>query len=224
VTNNDIVGVLERTRVLPVLTIASVENARAIADGLLAGGLPIAEVTLRTDSALPALRVLADAGGIAVGAGTVLSVDDAKRAVDAGATYLVSPGITPAVVDWCAANGVVLMPGVATPSEALAVRDAGIRIVKLFPASVVGGAAWLRAVGAPIPDLRFVATGGVTDASLPAYLAAPNLLAVGGSWFMPSGGPVTADAVAAGARSVRERIATIAATSADSASPTDERA
>lgn len=204
---HDLFVTLGRERVLPVLTIRSAADATALRDGLAEGGLSCAEVTLRTEHAIEAIRIMS-ADGLAVGAGTVLTVDDAQRAQDAGAVYIVSPGTTPDVVEWCLANDVVVLPGVATPSEAMRVRDLGISTMKFFPASVAGGAAWLRAVAGPLPDLRFVATGGVTDATLPGYLAEGNLLAVGGSWFLPGGSdPLTAASVAEGVRAVSARVA-----------------
>jgi 2-dehydro-3-deoxyphosphogluconate aldolase/(4S)-4-hydroxy-2-oxoglutarate aldolase len=170
-------------RVLPVLTVRSDEHAEALGAGLLQGGLHGAEVTLRTPFALPAIRRMHEMG-LYVGAGTIMSVADAEAARDAGARYLVSPGIVPSVADWSVQNGLPYLPGVASASEIISAEALGCPVVKAFPASVIGGAEWVKAVSAPIPSVKFIATGGITDDVLADYLMIPSLLAVGGSWFL----------------------------------------
>ncbi len=177
---------LERHRIVPVVSIAGAEQIDALSQGLIHAGLPIIEITLRTTYATTAIARAA-AHGLRVGAGSVLSIDDAKAVADAGASFIVSPGLHAGVVDWCLANDMPVLPGVATASEVLTAREMGLRTLKFFPAVVSGGASWLAAISGPIPDVQFVATGGITADIAPGLLAQPNLLAVGGSWFLPKG-------------------------------------
>lgn len=199
-------------RVVPVVVVADAALAPPLGDALVAGGLPVAEITFRTDAAEEALRALAARGDLLVGAGTVTRAELVDRAVDAGARFVVTPGLSAAVVERCRARGVPVVPGIATATELMAALDLGCDVVKLFPAEAVGGVAALQALAAPFPGVRFVPTGGVTAASLGAYLALPCVAAVGGSWMVaPSllaGGELdevsrrcaTAVAVAAAAR------------------------
>lgn len=162
---------------------------------MAAGGLPVLEVTLRTPASLEALRVMAaEVEGAVVGAGTVLDPAQGEAAVAAGARFLVSPGVTPDLMRAAASGGLgaVLLPGAATASEVMSLRAAGIVWQKFFPAEPSGGVGALRALAAPIPDVTFCPTGGVTPANAAAYLALPNVACVGGSWVAP------ADAVRAG--------------------------
>ena len=165
-----------------VLSIDDAAHARPLAEALLRAGLPAVEVTLRTDAALDAVRAMAAVDGLLLGAGTVLSADDAKAAVDAGATYLVTPGLNEEVV--AAANdlGVPVLPGVATATELDRARRLRLAAVKFFPAGILGGPAAIRALSAPFPTMRFVPTGGVTADNLGDYLSVPAVLACGGSW------------------------------------------
>jgi len=170
--------------VMPVVTVAGAADGLALADALIAGGLPAIELTLRVEGAMEALTAVARGRpDMLVGAGTVRSAAQAKASVDAGAGFLVSPGFVPEVAAWAAAAGVCYLPGAATPTEMEAARAAGISFLKLFPAEVVGGRGMLAAVHAAMPDFAFVPTGGVTIDSMAAYLALPNVVAVGGSWI-----------------------------------------
>ena len=165
-----------------VLSIDDPAHARPLAESLLRAGLPAVEVTLRTDAALDAIRAMAAVDGLLLGAGTVLSAEDARAAVDAGATYLVTPGLNEEVV--AAANdlGVPILPGVATGTELDRARRLGLAAVKFFPAGILGGPAAIKALSAPFPTMQFVPTGGVTADNLADYLAVPAVLACGGSW------------------------------------------
>ena len=171
-------------RVVPVVVVADAALAPPLGDALVAGGLPVAEITFRTDAAEEALRALAARGDLLVGAGTVTRAELVDRAVDAGARFVVTPGLSAAVVERCRARGVPVVPGIATATELMAALDLGCDVVKLFPAEAVGGVAALQALAAPFPGVRFVPTGGVTAASLGAYLALPCVAAVGGSWMV----------------------------------------
>lgn len=178
----DIVG---RLGVVPVTTIANVDEATLVGEALAAAGLPCIEVTLRTPAGLAAITRLArTAPGLLLGAGTVLSVAQAADAVDAGARFLASPGYDDAVVDWCLANEVLMLPGVMTPSEMMRAMRAGLDVVKFFPARTAGGPAAIAAAAAVFPELRFVPTGGIGPADAAGYLALPSVAAVGGSWMV----------------------------------------
>jgi 2-dehydro-3-deoxyphosphogluconate aldolase/(4S)-4-hydroxy-2-oxoglutarate aldolase len=177
---------LRGVRVVPVVTIDDAAAAVPLARALLAGGIDVIEVTLRTPAALEAIRRIArELPQVAAGAGTVLSKAQAEDAVAAGARFLVSPGLTPAVADAGLAAAVPLLPGVATVSEAMAAAERGFIFLKFFPAEAIGGAAALKALAAPLPHLRFCPTGGIDAAKAAAYLALPNVVCVGGSWMAP---------------------------------------
>jgi len=175
---------LARHRLLPVLTVAGSTSGSHLGAALLAGGLPLAEVTLRVDGALDALQAMASLD-LMVGAGTVVTADQVDRAVDAGAAFVVSPGLHPGVLERCAERGVPAMPGVATASDLMQAVGLGLDTVKLFPADLVGGPAAVKAFTGPFPAMRFVPTGGVGPAVLSSYLSLPAVLAVGGSWLAP---------------------------------------
>ncbi|MFE2726129.1 bifunctional 4-hydroxy-2-oxoglutarate aldolase/2-dehydro-3-deoxy-phosphogluconate aldolase [Kitasatospora sp. NPDC059327] len=174
---------LAGARLLPVLTVPSAATAGPLADALAAGGARCAEVTLRTPGATSVLRTMAAHGGLTVGAGTVLTPEQAERAVEAGARFVVSPGFDAEVVARCRALGVPVVPGIATATELMTALKAGLDTVKLFPAEPLGGARLLSALAAPFPRARFVPTGGIGLARLPDYLAHPAVRAVGGSWM-----------------------------------------
>ena len=172
--------------VIPVLTITDVEHAVPLAEALVAGGTPALEVTLRSQAALPAIRRIAEAvPGACIGVGTLNTAAQVAEAVAAGARFGVSPGIRPAIVEAAAEAGLPLLPGVMTASEILAALELGIRALKLFPATVAGGVAALKAFGGPFPDVVFCPTGGVTKQTAPEYLALANVACVGGSWLAP---------------------------------------
>lgn len=175
---------LARHRLLPVLTVAGRASGARLGEALLAGGLPVAEVTLRVDGALDALRAMASLD-LTVGAGTVVTPDQVDQVVDAGAAFVVSPGLHPAVLERCAQRGVPGVPGVATASDLMQAAGLGLETVKLFPADLVGGPAAVKAFAGPFPAMRFVPTGGVGPAVLSSYLSLPAVLAVGGSWLAP---------------------------------------
>lgn len=189
----DPLPLLAKTPVIPVLTIDHVADAVPLARALLAGGLPVIEVTLRTQAALDAIRAIAaEAPDVIVGAGTVTETADVEAAIRAGARYLVSPGMPAALADAFVSASVPVVPGCSTASEAMTLAARGFRVLKFFPAEASGGIAWLKSIGAPLPHLRFCPTGGIDDKNVAAYLALPNVVAVGGSWVAPK------DAVAGG--------------------------
>ncbi len=172
--------------VIPVLTVASVEDGLAQAKALVAGGLYAIEVTLRTTPALAAIRAIArGVPDAVVGAGTIVSAGQIDEAVAAGARFLVSPGAPPALARAAAQSPVPFLPGCATASEAMALSELGFRALKLFPAEAAGGARLLASLAAPLPDLRFCPTGGIDLAKAPDYLKLPNVPCVGGSWMLP---------------------------------------
>jgi 2-dehydro-3-deoxyphosphogluconate aldolase/(4S)-4-hydroxy-2-oxoglutarate aldolase len=183
VTGTDLACVLDGARVMPVLTVPSAATAGALADALAAGGARCAEVTFRTPDAERVLKTMAAHGGLTVGAGTVLTPEQAERAVAAGARFVVSPGFDEDVVATCRELGVPVVPGIASATELMRALRAGLDTVKLFPAEPLGGIPMLRALAAPFPRARFVPTGGIDAPRLPAYLAQKAVLAVGGSWM-----------------------------------------
>jgi len=188
----DASGVLRVSPVIPVVTIDDPQDAVPLARALVDGGVKIIELTLRTDSALTSLKLIAqEVPDIMVGAGTILTPGQADAAVQSGATFLVSPGITPALLASMLSLDVPVLPGVATVGEVMAVLEAGLDAMKFFPAGPAGGPSYLAAIGAPIPHVQFCPTGGISLATAPDYLKLPNVACVGGSWLTP------ADAVAA---------------------------
>ncbi|MGW5033085.1 bifunctional 4-hydroxy-2-oxoglutarate aldolase/2-dehydro-3-deoxy-phosphogluconate aldolase [Streptomyces nigra] len=185
-------SVLDLAPVVPVVVVDDPSDAIPLARALVAGGLRAIEVTLRTPGALDAIRAIADAVPEAVvGAGTVLTPEQVRRSVEAGARFLVSPGWTDSLLDAMRASGVPYLPGVSTASEVLALLERGVRELKFFPAEAAGGTAYLKSLYGPLPQVRFCPTGGIGPGSAPDYLALPNVACVGGSWMLP------ADAVAA---------------------------
>ncbi len=199
-------SILALAPVIPVLTVASVEDGLRQAKALVAGGLYAIEVTLRTASALAAIEAIAkQAPNAVVGAGTIVSVEQIDEAVAVGARFLVSPGATPQLAKAAAQAPVPFLPGCATVSEAMALRELGFRALKLFPAEAVGGVRLLASLAAPLPDLRFCPTGGIDLAKAPDYLKLPNVACVGGSWMLPK------DAMARGDYAVVETLAREAA-------------
>ncbi|MFC3087206.1 bifunctional 4-hydroxy-2-oxoglutarate aldolase/2-dehydro-3-deoxy-phosphogluconate aldolase [Tabrizicola soli] len=171
--------------VIPVLVIDDLAHARPLAEALVAGGLPALEVTLRTPQALAAIRAMAEVPGGVVGAGTLLTPADVKAAKAAGATFGVSPGATERLIAACEDEGLPLLPGAATASEIMALLERGYTVQKFFPAEQAGGAAYLRSIGSPLPQVGFCPTGGISLKIAPDYLALKNILCVGGSWVAP---------------------------------------
>ena len=174
--------------VLPVLEIDSAESAKPLAEALLAGGLPIAEITLRTEAALESIRVIArQVPDVLVGAGTVIHREQAEAARDAGARFLVSPGIVDEVVLWAQKNDFPILAGAVTPTEMIRAIHLGLTILKFFPAETVGGLKAIKAMSDPFPQLRFIPTGGINQENLAQYLQHPKIHAVGGSWMAKRG-------------------------------------
>jgi 2-dehydro-3-deoxyphosphogluconate aldolase / (4S)-4-hydroxy-2-oxoglutarate aldolase len=171
--------------VVPVLVIEDLAHAASLAKALVAGGLPALEVTLRTTVALDAIRAMAEVPGGVVGAGTLLTPADVKAAKAAGARFGVSPGATERLIDACAEHELPLLPGAATASEIMTLLEKGYTVQKFFPAEQAGGAAYLKSIGSPIPQVSFCPTGGISLKIAPDYLALKNILCVGGSWVAP---------------------------------------
>jgi len=172
--------------VIPVIVIDELAHAVPLARALVAGGVRVLEVTLRTRVALDAVRAIGrEVEDAIVGVGTISRAEHFQQAVDAGARFGVSPGLTNELIDAAQANKLPLLPGVMTPSDVIAARAAGFFALKLFPAQQAGGIGMLKALSGPFPDVMFCPTGGITAASAPAYLALPNVGCVGGSWLTP---------------------------------------
>lgn len=171
--------------VVPVLVVDDAATAADLAGALVRGGLPALEVTLRTPAALEVIREMARVPGGVVGAGTLLTPTDVEAAKAAGAQFGVSPGATDRLLDACEANDLPLLPGAATSSEAMRLLERGYTVQKFFPAEANGGAKALKAIGAPLPQISFCPTGGVSLTNAPDYLGLSNTLCVGGSWVAP---------------------------------------
>jgi 2-dehydro-3-deoxyphosphogluconate aldolase/(4S)-4-hydroxy-2-oxoglutarate aldolase len=182
------VALLRRVPVIPVLTVKDVEDALAQAGALIAGGLTVLEVTLRTPAAMVAVAALAKTFPEAViGAGTIVAADQIKAATDSGAGFLVSPGMTPRLLEAAVRSPVPFLPGAATASEALGLREGGFHALKFFPAEPAGGTKYLASLAGPLPDLIFCPTGGIDAQKAGNYLALPNVACVGGSWMVAPG-------------------------------------
>jgi 2-dehydro-3-deoxyphosphogluconate aldolase/(4S)-4-hydroxy-2-oxoglutarate aldolase len=185
----DLERALRAARIVPVLTIERAEQAVPLARALVAGGLPVLEVTLRTPAAAEsARRIMAELPEALVGLGTLLGPRDVDLALELGVRFAVSPGTTPALLAAAARHAAALpfLPGAATASEAMAAREAGFTLLKIFPAEAAGGLALLRGLAGPLPELRFCPTGGIDDRNLADYLALRSVVAVGGSWVAPA--------------------------------------
>ncbi|HEY0269874.1 MAG TPA: bifunctional 4-hydroxy-2-oxoglutarate aldolase/2-dehydro-3-deoxy-phosphogluconate aldolase [Sphingomonas sp.] len=183
----DIEVLMRRAPVIPVLVIDRLEDARPIAEALVAGGLPLLEVTMRTPVALDAIREMATVPGAVVGAGTVLSAGQLEQAREAGAAFIVSPGLTESLAKAAEAADIPYLPGVANAADIMTGLDLGLTRFKFFPAEAIGGLKALRAYAGVFRDVRFCPTGGITAETAPAWLAEPSVLCVGGSWLVPSG-------------------------------------
>lgn len=171
--------------VIPVLVIDDASTAAPLAQALVAGGLPVLEVTLRTPAALEAIHLMSQVEGAIVGAGTVLTPADVAACKGSGARFAVSPGSTPRLLDACEAAALPLLPGAATATEVMHLLERGYDMLKFFPAEAAGGAAALKAIGAPLPQATFCPTGGISPTNAADYLGLPNTLCVGGSWVAP---------------------------------------
>ncbi|MCM2369117.1 bifunctional 4-hydroxy-2-oxoglutarate aldolase/2-dehydro-3-deoxy-phosphogluconate aldolase [Aporhodopirellula aestuarii] len=175
---------IEKLRIVPVVAIDSADDALPLADALSQGGLPIAEITLRTEAGLEAISKLSSQYGFLVGAGTVHSVDQAKQVADVGAKFVVSPGFNPKTVQWCLDNSMPIFPGVSSPTDLETALEFGLSVVKFFPAEQIGGVKMLKALQGPYGGIRFIPTGGISAANLSEYLALPSVVACGGSWMV----------------------------------------
>lgn len=177
---------LRAAGILPVVTVHTLDEARRVSEALLAGGLPAIELTLRTPVAMEALAMLKrELPDIVIGAGTVLSVEQMQRSIDAGADFLVTPGTTAEMADALADAVVPVVPGAATPTELLSLMARGFRVCKLFPASAVGGLAMLKGLAGPLSELKLCPTGGIGEDTAADYLSQPNVVCIGGSWMVP---------------------------------------
>jgi len=182
---NTVLETLSETGLVPVVTIEDPYKAVPLARALAAGGLPCVEVAFRTAEASESIRrIAAEVPGITVGAGTVLSIALAEKALDAGAQFVVTPGFNPAVVDWCLAAGLPIIPGVNNPTGVEAAMEKGLSRLKFFPAEVSGGTGMLKALSGPYPMVSFMPTGGIGPDNLAAYMKLNNVLTVGGSWMV----------------------------------------
>jgi 2-dehydro-3-deoxyphosphogluconate aldolase/(4S)-4-hydroxy-2-oxoglutarate aldolase len=188
----NLLDIMRTARVIPVIAIDKPEHAVPLAKALVAGGIRVLEVTLRTAHGLEAIRAMSAVEGAIVGVGTLTQPEEFAAARDAGAVFGVSPGLTPALIEAARKSGLPLLPGVMTPSEVLAAREAGYRQLKLFPAVPAGGVGMLNAIFGPIPDMTFCPTGGISIDTAPQFLACKNVACVGGSWLTPK------DAIEAG--------------------------
>ena len=175
---------IAKQRLMPVVIINDVSQANLLREALKQAGIFAAEVTLRTSNALRIIQIMSEDSNFCVGAGTVLSPGDADKAQSAGAKFIVSPGLSIAVVDECDRTAMPYFPGVSTPTEIQRARDLGFDELKFFPAEALGGAQYLKAVVAPFHDMRFIPTGGINLSNVDSYLAIPQVIAVGGSWIV----------------------------------------
>ncbi|MCX6167739.1 MAG: bifunctional 4-hydroxy-2-oxoglutarate aldolase/2-dehydro-3-deoxy-phosphogluconate aldolase [Ignavibacteriales bacterium] len=174
-------------RIVPVIVIDDSDNAVPLANALMEGGLPVAEVTFRTKAAKESIRLIANSfPEILIGAGTVLSIDQVKSAMGSGARYIVSPGLNPKVVEYCVENKIPIVPGIATPSEIERALEFNLEVVKFFPAEALGGLNYLKAISAPYGNLKFIPTGGIDGKNLLSYIQFSKVLACGGSWMVKS--------------------------------------
>lgn len=185
-------SILTLAPVVPVIILDDVNAARGLAEALVAGGLPILEVTLRTPNALKVMEEMGKVTGAVVGSGTVRSAELMRQSVDAGCQFMVSPGASPGLLDAAEDVAIPLLPGIGTPTEAMAAAERGYSFLKFFPAEAMGGVPVLKAFASPLPDITFCPTGGIDLEKAKAYLALSNVICVGGSWIIPN------DAIASG--------------------------
>jgi 2-dehydro-3-deoxyphosphogluconate aldolase/(4S)-4-hydroxy-2-oxoglutarate aldolase len=175
---------LNSYRIIPVIEIEKALDARSLGKALMDGGLPFAEITFRTDAACEAIEAIVAAfPDMWVGAGSVLTIFQAQKAILAGARYIVSPGFDEAVVDWCLERQIPVFPGIATPTEVVMGMKKGLKILKFFPSEVLGGVSAIKAISAPFPGIQFIPTGGISASNLTEYLRLPTVVACGGSWL-----------------------------------------
>jgi 2-dehydro-3-deoxyphosphogluconate aldolase / (4S)-4-hydroxy-2-oxoglutarate aldolase len=204
-TTTNLLDIMRSATVIPVIAIDDPDTAVPLARALVAGGIRVLEVTLRTAHGLDAIRAMAQVEGAIVGVGTLTQPEEFAAARDAGAVFGVSPGLTASLIDAAKKSGLPLLPGVMTPSEVMAAREAGFRQLKLFPAVPAGGVGMLSAIAGPLPDVTFCPTGGISIETAPQFLALKNVACVGGSWLTPK------DAIKAGDWQLITELATSAA-------------
>jgi len=182
--SDPVTALLEKHAVVPAIVLEDADQAAPLAQALISGGLPVAEVTLRTPGSLDALRRMTAFPDLLTGAGTVLNVAQAQQAVAAGAKFIVSPGMDAELICWCMEKNITVIPGACTPTEIMLAMNLGLRCVKFFPCEASGGLEMLRALRGPFPEMRYLATGGINLESVSNYLAFPPVLAVGGTWMV----------------------------------------
>ncbi|MEY4291590.1 MAG: bifunctional 4-hydroxy-2-oxoglutarate aldolase/2-dehydro-3-deoxy-phosphogluconate aldolase [Actinomycetota bacterium] len=178
------IELIKSLRIVPVVAISDASKAAGLASALVAGGLPIAEITLRTPASLEALKIAASNKDLLVGVGSLRTGEDLKKAVDVGARFAVSAGFSSSVAVEADKQGIPYLPGVSTPTEMLQAINAGISTLKFFPAETLGGVAALKAMSAPFPGINFMPTGGISPSNAKEYLSLPSVVAVGGSWMV----------------------------------------
>ena len=184
----DILNKLSAAGVVPVVVIEDAKDAVPTAEALLRGGIGVMEITFRTAAAPDAIRAVREnCPKMLVGAGTVITLEQCKQAVDCGASFIVSPGFSEEVVAWCVENGIAVAPGCVTPSEIMSAKKYGLKMVKFFPANVYGGLNAMKNLSAPFVGIKFLPTGGVNTGNIKEYVDAPFIFAVGGSWVCPKG-------------------------------------
>lgn len=202
---NKLKTTLSLAPVIPVIILDDVAAAQPLAEALVAGGLPVLEVTLRTPNALKVMAEMAKVSGAIVGSGTVRDATHMQQSVDAGCQFMVSPGAAPKLLDAAEDVAIPLLPGIGTPTEAMTAAERGYSCLKFFPAEAMGGAPVLKSFASPLPELIFCPTGGIDSEKAKTYLALPNVICVGGSWVTPS------SAIAAGDYDQIEKLARDAA-------------
>lgn len=175
---------MAQSAVIPVVVIEDADNAVKTAEALIKGGINVMEITMRTEAALESIRnVAAECRDMNVGAGTVVTLEQCEKAVAAGARFIVSPGFSPEITDWCISREIPVIPGCVTPTEIMEAMAHGVSIVKMFPADIYGGVKAVRKLGEPFFSVKFVPTGGVSESNLAEYLSEDKVFAVGGSWL-----------------------------------------
>ena len=176
---------IEKLKIVPVVVLERVEDALPLGQALMDGGLPVAEVTFRTEAAADSIKAMCEAfPDMLVGAGTVINVEQCKKAIACGAKFIVTPGFSEEVTQYCCDNGIPILPGVCTPTELLRVVNYNLPVAKFFPAAQYGGLKTIKALAAPFPQMRFMPTGGVGEANVREYLADDKIIAAGGSWMV----------------------------------------
>ncbi len=183
--SSQLIDLLGAQKIIPIVEIENRHCAPDLARLLVDAGFPVIEVVLRTEEALPAIEVMAGIDGCQVGAGTTLTSDQLADALDAGAAFAVTPGTSPAMLDFARRSPIPVLPGAMTPSEILDLRDCGYDFVKLYPAGNAGGPDMIRAIAGPLPGIRLCPTGGIDERTLLSYLDCPTVICVGGSWLTP---------------------------------------